>query len=76
MIRVHIFNIWKIGFFLPIQALASCVQATLGIYADMPAMWLKGGKWMATIVLKAELTKIHQYTNQVFPWKLQAFNRL
>ena len=37
-IRAQILNIWRTGSFLPTLAPASCVQAALGIGAQMPNM--------------------------------------
>lgn len=55
MIRTQFLDIWKAGFFLFTLAPASCVQVAPGTHGQLPATWLKGGKWLASTVLRANI---------------------
>lgn len=52
------------------------LQVAPGTNAWLPAKWLKGGRWIAALELRAEIDRYEpKGTSQAFLWKLQVFNR-
>lgn len=45
-------DIWRTGPLIFVSTY--CMQATAGICAQLPAMWLWGGRWVAATVLRAK----------------------
>ena len=52
---VQISSIWRTGSFLPTLAPANCMQAASGTCAQLAATRPRGGGWLPTTVLRAEI---------------------
>lgn len=77
--RTQMSSIWRTRFSLPTLVPTSCVQVTPGTCAQMPAKGLGMGDGQLLLCQELKLTKINQQSKfiiQVFPYNLQAFNRL